>query len=138
MDREHLPFTWPQRKTMVGVHAVTTVLLNQEQSLTDTLYTTTIISHSKVEDVTTFSAIDLIKAHTSITINPENILKTAITKPNGPFEFPFMRFGLRNAGNIFQRIMKYSQASTSVSRTLMTFFYSQDPEQHQHLISTPF
>ena len=60
---------------------------------------------ARVAGCKVFSKIDLRKGYYQIPMHPDDIRKTAICTPFGLFEFRHMPFGLRNAGNTFQRMM---------------------------------
>ena len=60
---------------------------------------------SRLHGATVFSKLDLVKGYFQVPMHPSDVEKTCVITPFGAFEWLFMPFGLRNAGNTFQRMM---------------------------------
>ena len=61
--------------------------------------------NSDLRGKTIFSKVDLLKGYHQIPVFPEHVKKTAVITPFGLFIFPRCPFGLKNAGQDFQRLM---------------------------------
>ena len=88
---------------------------------------------AKAAGCTHFSRIDLKKGYHQVPMNEADIPKTAIITPFGLFEYTGMPFGLRNAGNTFQRLIdrtlsEVEQASPYLDDILV---YSKGDENHR-------
>lgn len=89
-------------------------------------------AHS-IAGCTVFSTIDLMKAYNQIPVFEADIQKTAITTPFGLYEFPKMTFGLRNAGQTFQRFVDEMLRGLEFCYAYLDDFlvFSKDEAEHE-------
>jgi hypothetical protein len=65
---------------------------------------------ARLHGCTVFSKLDLRKGYYQVTVRAKDIPKTAVIRPFGLWEFLRMSFGLKNAGQSFQRLMNRRMA----------------------------
>ena len=88
--------------------------------------------NAELSGKTIFSKIDLLKGYHQIPVNEDDVKKTGVITPFGLYLFPRTPFGLKNAGQDFQRLM--DEVLGDVPHTFVyiddILVASENPQQH--------
>jgi Reverse transcriptase (RNA-dependent DNA polymerase)/RNase H-like domain found in reverse transcriptase len=90
---------------------------------------------AKLSGCSVLSKLDLKKGYYQVPVAEEDIPKTAVTTPFGLFEFCRMPFGLRNAGQSFQRLMDSVIADQDAAFAYLDdVIVASTPDQHEQAL----
>ena len=95
---------------------------------------------ARLAGCTVFSKIDLVRGYHQVPVASQDVAKTAVVTPFGLFEFLRMPFGLKNAAQLFQRLVdSLCQDLDFVFAYIDNFLVaSNDQQQHMQHLRTLF